>query len=261
MDGVPLKETIDRDSSVREACLFGVHGGQVNVTDGKYLYMRGPSGMENSPLFDYTLMPTHMSRMFGVHELQEIELREPFPFTRGCRTMKIKARSMINPYIYGSLLFDLDKDPGQEHPLKDGEIEKRMIRLMVDLMKKNDAPVDQFERLGLPFDGQADETHLSLKPISTDALDKIGNTDVVFKHKGKTMYYSLLSYIPDIQRRTFELGVEEIVNTRGIKELDEDQVIEIVQLLIPQKQVGSILWIAEIVRAKGRTDTGEGDEK
>jgi len=252
MEGMPLKDTIDGDVPVREAGLFGVHGGHVNVTDGRYIYMRGPAGIENEPLFDYTLMPTHMSRMFSVNELQDIQLREPFSFTRGCRTMKLGASPMINPYIYGSLLFDLEQDPGQEHPLKDAETEKRMIQLMVDLMKRNEAPIDQFERLGLPLDGQAEERHLSLKDTPVTSGDRIGNTDVVFKNKGKIMYYSLLSYIPEARRRQFELGAEEVFNSHGLKELDEDEVIKLFQNFIPQNQIGLILWIAEIVKKKGK---------
>ena len=30
-----------------------MHGGQVNVTDGRYVYMRGPCSQENQPLHEY----------------------------------------------------------------------------------------------------------------------------------------------------------------------------------------------------------------
>ena len=50
---------------------------------------------------------------------------------------------------FGTLLFDLDADPEQQRPMHDPEIETRMTRLMVDLMKANDAPADQYKRLGL----------------------------------------------------------------------------------------------------------------
>ena len=43
----------------REANLFGVMGAHVNVTDGRYVYMRGPVA-DNTPLYEYTLMPTHL---------------------------------------------------------------------------------------------------------------------------------------------------------------------------------------------------------
>ena len=151
MQGIPLSEALASDEPLREGMLYGLHGGQVNVTDGRYVYMRGPANAKNEPLYEYTLMPTHMRHTFDVDELQDIQLAEPFEFTKGCRTMKIEARggSWQNVYRFGTMLFDLVEDPKQEHPIEDPEIEARMVRLMVDLMKANDAPPEQFERLGL----------------------------------------------------------------------------------------------------------------
>jgi arylsulfatase A-like enzyme len=151
MQGIPLTETLASDDPRREAVLYGLHGGQVNVTDGRYVYMRGPASPKNTPLYEYTLMPAHMRHTFDVDELQDIQLAEPFDFTKGCRTMKIAARGdgWKDIYRFGTMLFDLKHDPKQEHPIDDPEIEARMIDLMVDLMKANDAPPEQFERLGL----------------------------------------------------------------------------------------------------------------
>lgn len=149
MQGLPLRDTIDRDEPVREAALFGIHGGHVNVTDGRHVYMRAPVRSDNRPLFEYTLMPSHMRSLFGPNELQDLELAPPFAFTKGCRTLKVEARPWLNPHEYGTLLFDLESDPRQEHPLDRPEVEELMIRHLVRLMKANDAPGDQFERLGL----------------------------------------------------------------------------------------------------------------
>ena len=60
MLGQSLREVCASDSPVREAAIFGNHGGQVNVTDGRYVYMRAPTRPDNQPLYNYTLMPTHM---------------------------------------------------------------------------------------------------------------------------------------------------------------------------------------------------------
>ncbi|MBE0958386.1 hypothetical protein IH773_23230, partial [Escherichia coli] len=40
-------------------------------------------------------------------------------------------------------------DPQQLHPIDDDAIEARMIALLIQLMKDNDAPPEQFQRLGL----------------------------------------------------------------------------------------------------------------
>jgi hypothetical protein len=86
-----------------------------------------------------------------VDELQEIELAGPFSFTKGCRVMKIKSGAFqrIKANKYGTLLFDMKADPKQENPISDDAAEKKMIDHMTRLMKENDCPPEQFERLGL----------------------------------------------------------------------------------------------------------------
>ena len=150
MQGIPLGDTINGHN--RPGVLFGVHGGHVNITDGRYVYMRAPVDAANSPLYEYTLMPTHMRQRFAPQELQEMELAAPFSFTKGCRTLKIPGRSGRDSHRFGTMLFDLHHDPQQMHPITDPIVEERMIHLMVELMQRNDAPKEQFERLGLERD-------------------------------------------------------------------------------------------------------------
>jgi hypothetical protein len=112
--------------------------------------MRAPVA-SNQPLFEYTLMPTHMREMFGVHDFQNAELAPPFSFTKGARVMKIPVpkRDLRDPLNVGTVLFDLETDPRQEHPIHDPGIEQRMIQQMEQLMRTNDAPPEQYQRLGL----------------------------------------------------------------------------------------------------------------
>jgi len=148
MEGQPLRQTIADDTPVREFALFGVHGGHVNITDGRYVYMRAAEG-ENAPLYEYTLMATHMRERFTVDELQPIELQDPFAFTKNCQTMKIKKKA--SPWAipdFETLLFDLEQDAGQETPLADEALEQRMADSMIAMMRQNDAPAEQYQRLG-----------------------------------------------------------------------------------------------------------------
>ena len=150
MKGKSLKDTIQNDTAVHEGILFGIHGGHVNCTDGRYVYMRAPGNSSNQPLYEYTLMPAHMRCMFSPEELQDVELKEPFEFTKGCRTLKIKGRSSFCPENQlGTMLFDLEKDPGQKNPISNQEVEQKMTELMTKIMKDNDCPEEQFKRLGL----------------------------------------------------------------------------------------------------------------
>ncbi len=149
MQGKPLSGVIEHDRPIRRAALFGIHGGHVNCVDGRYVYMRAPSGSDHAPLFHYTWMPTHMNRRFSIDELRNVELVEGFSFTKGIKVARIRANPGIQPHRFGTLLFDLDHDPGQEHPIDDPEVEKMMVDHLVRLMKANDSPPEQFERLGL----------------------------------------------------------------------------------------------------------------
>ncbi|MCL2831889.1 MAG: sulfatase [Treponema sp.] len=152
MQGRPLKDVIKSDKPIREGALYGLFGAQINVTDGRYVYMRDPVP-SNKPLYEYTHMPTHMRTFFSLKEMGTMAIAPPFAFTKGVPVMKIEALagflSGTAAPQFGTKLFDLQNDPGQENPINDKAAEERMIRLMVKLMKENDCPPEQFERMGL----------------------------------------------------------------------------------------------------------------
>lgn len=151
MQGLPLRDAVADDTPVREAALYGAHGGHINVTDGRHVYMRASANDSNEPLYNYTLMSTHMRYRFDVEDLRDIELQAPFAFTKDCRTMKIAARRqpLWIPF-FDTLLFDTEADPGQVTPVEDAAVEADMTDKLVELMRANDAPSEQYERLGLP---------------------------------------------------------------------------------------------------------------
>ena len=163
MQGRPLGEVIATDRPVREAGLFGAFGGHVSVTDGRHVYMRAPATADNQPLVEFTLMPTHMRSRFQPEELRDARLAEPFEFTKGVPTLRIDGWVASSAYAFGTLLFDLAEDPEQQQPLMDDELELRMATVLVDLMHANDAPPEQFERLGLPPEGVPTQEHLQVR--------------------------------------------------------------------------------------------------
>jgi arylsulfatase A-like enzyme len=148
MQGVPLGETIAHDQSVRKYALFGIFGGHVNITDGRYVYMRATHD-PSVPIYNYTLMPTHMRTRFSIPELQSITLSEPFSFSKNCPLMKIGGIPIPTIADFHTLLFDLENDPEQRNPLHDPQIDAQMTAQLVAVMQATDAPVEQFERLGL----------------------------------------------------------------------------------------------------------------
>ncbi len=149
MQGRSLKDVIRSNARIHDGILFGIHGGHVNCTDGRYVYMRAPHSPENTPLYEYTLMPTHMRSRFAMNELTDITLADPFPFTKNSKTMRIPGRPAFETHAFGTLLYDLHQDPEQLSPIDNPEAEARMIDLLQQLMKENDVPLEQFVRLGL----------------------------------------------------------------------------------------------------------------
>lgn len=153
MMGKALRDTIESDKPLRDAALFGMFGGQVSCTDGKFVYMRSSVNPNNMPLYEYTLMPTghgHDRAFIEVERLQTAELSEPFNFTKGCRLLKMEASHPRPRQLhFPTTLYDIEADPYQQHPLQNLEVEARMISHMKRLMELGDAPKEQFIRLGI----------------------------------------------------------------------------------------------------------------
>jgi len=221
MQGRSLHAVIEEGQPVREAALFGIHGGHVNVTDGRYIYMRGPGDPANGPLYEYTLMPTHMHQPFGAGELADIELQEPFGFTKGVRTIKVGARPHLNPYLYGHLLFDLREDPEQNGTVEDPEAEARMIRLLAQLMRDTEAPPEQFERLGIPQDGVVAEERLLAERQRRQALFQVDlGIGEQWTAEGRNLYFLLKCLSPEALRESADARLAEFLQAQQAAEID-----------------------------------------
>ena len=155
MIGKPLGDTIASDVKVRDYATFGLFGAHVNITDGIHKYMRAPVSPQNQPLFEHTLMPTHMRHAFRVDELtQGIALHPGFPFTKGCPVLRIPSsqpwpQQLNPPFAPGHLLYNVVEDPAEASPLCDPAIEARFIEALRGELQRMDAPTDQYARLGL----------------------------------------------------------------------------------------------------------------
>ncbi len=178
MQGRTIAPLVAEDGPGRPWALFGAFGAHVNITDGRYVYMRSCVDDSNAPLEEHTLMPTHMSQRFTPEELRDAELVGPLPFTQGVRVLRMPGHPFGSPSRFGTVLFDLDSDPEQRHPILDEDLELRMLEMLLQALRESDAPTSQYERLGLPATGPASRAHLlaaaqheryreSLQPLPT----------------------------------------------------------------------------------------------
>jgi hypothetical protein len=113
---------------------------------GDYILMRAPQTPDNAPLCKYTWM---LHSAYGVDVEGEFEFVN-FPFAKGMPVPRIPVMAQpINQYQNKDLLFNIKKDPGQEHPVEDEALKERLLRKMAELMKQANAPEEQFIRMGL----------------------------------------------------------------------------------------------------------------
>jgi arylsulfatase A-like enzyme len=151
MLGLPLRGTIENDAPIRDAALFGHFGAAVNVTDGRYVYFRKQVYADIRP-FHYTLFPTVMRGFLPLDVLRTGKMSKPLPFTKEIPVVRFGHEwpAKLTPLAdMTHELYDLQDDPHQEHPITDGTIEQIMIDHLTRLMRRCDAPPEQFIRLGL----------------------------------------------------------------------------------------------------------------
>ena len=102
-----------------------------------------------------------MRKLFSVEELREAQLFSGFSFTKGCPVLKVPAvNGSMNPLQYGNKLFNLQKDPHQLTEISDFAVEQKMAGLIQEFMQQNDAPIEQYERMGIPENGTITQEEL-----------------------------------------------------------------------------------------------------
>lgn len=142
---------------VRDAAIFGYHGMAVNVTDGRYTYMRAPANEDNSPCYAYTAMPTTFRAYLDAERREDIEAGRFLAYT-DYPVFRFPESTTGKPYarnrnVLRSLLFDMESDYAQLHPIRNGELEAMMTKKLIAAMSEADSPQEQFIRLGLDNTG------------------------------------------------------------------------------------------------------------
>lgn len=145
----------------RPVGIFGMFGGPIGATDGRYAYYLYPPDLYAPGLHEYTLMPMHIRSMFSGKELQTAELVRDFGFTKEMPVMRIDALKdsrripNVDRRVFenlGTQLFDLRRDPAQLSPINDPVTEERLQAGMVEVLAAHDAPHELYARYGLPRD-------------------------------------------------------------------------------------------------------------
>jgi arylsulfatase A-like enzyme len=142
---------LEQDAPVqREAVLYGWFGQTVNVTDGRYTYMRAPVSKENQPLYRHFLTPGSFSMrdVCSKSFYDEAQLGAVLPYT-DYPVIRARAHKERSPDWGDSRLYNLEEDYAQSRDLTGSEAEERYAALLFKTLGEMDAPPSQYERLGL----------------------------------------------------------------------------------------------------------------
>lgn len=252
VQGKPLSELVREDSlppaeQERRYVLFGLHGGHINITDGDYVYMRAPIKSENTPLFEYTLMPARTHERISVKYFQEVELQEAFSFTKGCRTLKLDLSGdndpNLNVFRFGSRLYDLKTDPRQRTLLDQPALELAMIREMAKLMATNDAPPEQYQRVGIPESGIMTELELleqrilCQQQILENPLPGFG-----WSREASSQFKTMLTILGGNDETRLAEEFERYAKAHQLTDIFPEHIYEFARIQVPAEDYAKVLF-------------------
>ncbi|MFC6723588.1 sulfatase [Halobium palmae] len=131
----------------RDYALYGYWGSSVNVTDGEYTYLRACDESVESYCHSTTMMNPH-AWFTPVRPKEDAESGQFLPYTD---TPVWRYSAPSYPRNEEMMLFDSDADPWQQNDLvdEDPDAHERMRRLLGDALADLNAPLVQYDRLGL----------------------------------------------------------------------------------------------------------------
>ena len=164
VQGRSLKKMLE-DNVGRQDGIFGYFGMAMNVTDGRYVYMRNPVNEDAGPLYSYTAMPTGgLNRWYPREVYDRVETGRYFGHTYNLPLYRIPTEGKVprnHPeeasYAGRNQIFDVANDPSQQHPLSDPKLETHFTDRITWHLNACEAMPEQFTRLGIDPPGVSRE--------------------------------------------------------------------------------------------------------
>lgn len=241
MQGCPLRKVVSEDKKIRDFALFGFFGSMINITDGRYIYMKAPAFKENQPLTEYTLMPNMMRARIPVDRLERAVLHPPFSFTKGCPVLAVPASedwgNTAACYRYGDVLYDLETDPNENSPLGDPQKAAWMQKAMRSLMRENDAPPEQYSRMGIPIEGDITADDILRQQEEREKYDPAaGFAEYNWEETAKWAYVALVSVAsPFVGKKELNEGFQKFLEARKPPRISMLEINAFLKETIPQE--------------------------
>lgn len=222
MEGKSILPGLKNHEPVRDYALYGVFGGHVNITDGRYTYMRASDSLDKEVMYNYTLMPTNIRGFFSPKVLKDAVLTDEFEFTNHMPVLKTIAKPMMSSLVYGNMLFDVKHDPKQMVKLNDESMELKMANALCQELEKSEAPSELYTRLGFEKGKQLQciEPSKEVKFITEVELDKHSQRKLVF----------LASFLSKEAQKEFKEYV--LARVKSNQDITEDFLAECLKFVI-----------------------------
>lgn len=148
IDGKDLSQVILNDQPIHNDILFGIHGGQINIYDGRYCLMK--SCVDNTyPIYNMTLMPTHPRGFIDCNAIDQAQLVDGGRYSNGHKVLMIPTKMyQTGNQIFQDQLYDKTKDPEMESSLNAEDVKLIMENKLEKAMRSAGAPDWQFKRIG-----------------------------------------------------------------------------------------------------------------
>ncbi len=239
MQGKVLKESICNDKKIRDGALFGVYGGHVNVTNGKYVYMRSSRSSENKPLFEYTLMPTVMRNFFSKDQLKKAKLTDEFEFAKNIPMLKVPASTYMSSFRFGNKLFNVEKDKNQLDNIDDLDKEAEMLELLRKLMIESEAPEEQYERIGIYKERALTREEVRLQREKRKENENLNiKSNVEMSKKVKLQLNVIKDLLEQKDKKRFIQYIDDMCLNKKLKIINEEIVLEIADTFLDKLNLG-----------------------
>lgn len=257
MQGKSLMPAIVDDAPLRQFAMYGYFGSFVNVTDGKHTYMRSSASVGNTPLHEYTCIAVHQQGMFSPQELSKAEIAGPFAFSKGARMLKVPVPNKLhnatfcNSFQYGNLLFDLESDPEQLHPLEDPETEAELINELLRLMKENEAPAEQYERLGL-----VPELRYTARDVERERTQRVKFEDMPISaefswtDEAKRIFIGMLALVGEDRIDEYLDKIREVMARSGQREVTRDHFAQLARCFYSDNEQKIFFFLNKLSRIR-----------
>lgn len=132
----------------RDFAIWGIFGGQINCTNGRYVYMKPPK--PGVSIKCYTMSGLHFARdrIQDGKEPYELSLGRKFSFSKGyplLRVCKMGNDFQTQQMECGELLFDIVNDPEQKEPIKNDTVTKELNLRLTQKLNELDVPEELYE--------------------------------------------------------------------------------------------------------------------